>query len=402
MTRTLPTRARCAAALALVVGAALPAAADIGPAINPSIYAVPAGAKTVNVDCDARQTLAAALADKSGADLNIVFSGTCKEYLYLQRDGVALRGKDASATLAGALEITASRRVLLENFTCRDNEQLEYCIGALAGSSVTLHNIKVFNSSIRGVLVFNSTAIIEGLTVDKTASTSILVRGSDVRMEGDLTFGHTIEGCMVVDGASSVFSKSGVFTARDCAAGLVVQNNSAMQAPFATFNLNHNSVAGLMVLTHGTFSYGGTFSAKNNVQAGIYLDDASSFAPFTNIQSGSTVTLENNGNAGVYVAGGSLAELANVTGNSGSNFGVLADAGIVRIRNSKVSDNKTADIRLVFGSRALIGDGASFGSLTCDGTQLMRGKTTTCTVDNKAASKPADATKPGDSKPGAR
>jgi hypothetical protein len=112
---------------------------------------VPAGAKTIAVDCDAQQTLAAALADKSTGDLNIVFSGTCKEYLYTQRDGFAIRGKDTSATLAGGIEVTA-RRVLLGGFTCRDSTQGEYCIAALCGASVTLHNIKVQNASIRGVM----------------------------------------------------------------------------------------------------------------------------------------------------------------------------------------------------------------------------------------------------------
>ena len=158
------------------LAAALPAAADVGPAINPDIYKVPAGAKTINVDCDAQQTLAGAIADKSSGDLNIVFTGTCKEYVYLQRDGVAIRGKDANAVVAGAIEVTAARRVLLENFTCRDNTQLEYCIGAMLGASVTMHNLKVINSSVRGISVFNSAALIDGLTVEKTISTSVLVR----------------------------------------------------------------------------------------------------------------------------------------------------------------------------------------------------------------------------------
>ncbi len=389
-------KAHSVVAFVLLVGMARTASADEGPAINPSIYKVPDGAKTINVDCDARQTLAAALADKSTGDLNIVFSGTCKEYIYLQRDGVAIRGKDANATVVGAVEVTGAKRVLLENFTCRDNTQSEYCIGAIHGAGVMLHNLKVFNAGIRGIEIFNSVAIIEGLTVDKTGSTSILIRGSQARLEGELTFGHTLEGCVVVDGVSSVFSKSGVLTARDCAAGLIVENNSSFQAPFATFNLNHNTVAGLMLFTNGTFSYGGSIIAKNNTQAGIYLDEAATFAPFSNILSGSTVTLENNGQAGVYVTGGSLAELANVTSISGSTYGLLVDNGSVKIHHSKITDNKTADVRLSFGSRAIFGDEVTLGTFTCDGTQLVRGAKTPCAQDSVA--KAADA-KPADPKP---
>lgn len=384
-------KAHVVAALVLLAGVSWPAAADEGPAINPTLYQVPAGAKTLNVDCDAKQTLAAALADKS-PDLNIVFSGTCKEYIYIQRDGVALRGKDANATVAGAVEVSSARRVLLENFTCRDNAQLEYCVGAVQGASVVLHNVKVFNSGIRGVMVFDSTAIIDGLSVDQTVSTSLLVRGSDVRLEGQLSFSNTVEGCVVVDGASSVFSKNSMFAARDCAAGLIVQNNSTFQAPFATFNLSANRLAGLMLLTHGTFSYGGSIVARNNGKAGIYLDDVSSFAPFSNITSGSTVTLENNGSAGLVLKGASLGELANVVANSGSKYGVLVDSSMLRIHDSKVTDNTTADIHAVFGSRLVFGDGATIGTFTCDGTQQVRGGKGACTTVAEAAA--------GDAKPG--
>ena len=382
------------AAFVFVVGTAWRAEAQAippeGPAISPSIYKVPAGAKTIAVDCDAQQTLAAALADKSTGDLNIVFSGTCKEYLYTQRDGFAIRGKDASATLAGGIEVTAARRVLLEGFTCRDNVQTEYCIGALYGASVTLHNIKVFNSSIRGVMVFNAVALLDGLTIDQTGSTSVLIRGSQVRVEGELTFSNTIEGCLVIDGASSVFSKSGVINARDCAGGVLVQNNSTFQAPFATFNLNHNSYAGLVLISQGTISFGGSIVAKNNGLAGIFVDDASSFSPFINLVGGSSITLADNGQAGISVRRGSSAELTNIVSNQGSTYGVHVDEASVRIGRSKISDNKTADVRLQFGARATFLDGAVVGTLSCDGSELVRGAKTACSANPKpTAVKPA-------------
>jgi len=381
----------CLATLALAAGAAPPATADVGPAINPSIYKAPAGAKTVNVDCDAQQTLTGALADKSGADLNIVFSGTCKEYVYIQRDGVALRGKDVSATVAGAVSMTAAKRILLENFTCRDNTQLEGCIEALMGSSVTLHNMRVFNSSVRGLLIFNSAALIDGLTVDKTVSTSILIRGSHARIEGDMTLSNTIEGCLVVDSASNVFSKSGTINARDCLAGILVQSNSSFEGPFGTLNLNHNNFAGIALMTHGTFSYGGAITAKNNIQAGIFADEGSVYSPFTNLVDTSTLTLENNGYANVYVTRGSIVELSNVTANTGANYGVWADTGILRIGHSKINGNKKADIRLQFGSNATFLAGTTVGSVSCDGSELIRGSAQVCTVHDAAKS---DTVKP--------
>jgi len=391
----------CLAAFVLLVGAAWPSAADVGPAINPSIYNVPAEAKTINVDCDdAKQTLAGALADKSGSDLNIVFSGTCKEYLYISRDGIAIRGKDATATLAGGIELTSAKRILLEGFTCRDNSQLEYCVGALLGSSVTLHNIKVFNSSVRGVLIFNSAALIDGLTIDKTVSTSILIRGSHVRAEGEINFSNTIEGCLVIDGASFVFSKSAAITARDCMAGMIVQTNSSFEGAFGTFNLNHNTFAGLAIITHGTFSYGGTLAIKNNIQEGIFVDEASTFSPYSNLVNSSTLTLENNGFAGVFVSRGSSVELDNVVTNTGSKFGLWVDDGSVKMGNSKITGNKTADVRLQFNSRATFLAGSVVGTMTCDGSHHVRGPIT-CSPEAEpkpSVAKPSAAT-PGAAKP---
>jgi hypothetical protein len=393
MTQTL--NATGVAAFVVLMGVALPVNAQPiptqGPAVNPSIYKVAADARTITVDCDdTKQSLAVALADKTPGDLNIVFSGTCKEYVAVARDGVAIRGKDATAVLAGNIEINAFKRVLLENFTCRENTQTEYCIGVLYGASVTLHNVKVFNSRVRGVLVLEATALIDGLMIDKTGSTSMLFRGSSVRMEGELSFSNSPEGCLVIDSGSSVFSKIGTFTARDCGAGIIVQTNSMLEAPFATFTLNHNSFVGLLIVTHGTLTFGGSIVAKNNTRAGIMVDDASSISPLSNIASGSSVTLENNGEAGVEVAQGSLAELSNVKSNTGSAYGIRVDDGRLRIGRSNISGNSRADIRLQFGAHATFLEGTVVGTLACDGTELLRGNKTPCTADPKPAIKPTN------------
>jgi hypothetical protein len=386
-------------ALVVVAGAPRPAGAQAippeGPAVNPTIYKPSVGAKAIAVDCDdTKQTLAAAVADKTTADLNITFSGTCKEYLQIQRDGVAIRGKDATAAVMGGIDILSSRRILLEGFTCRDSQQQESCIGAQYGSSVFLHNIKVYNGLGRGVTFFNSVGLVEGLSIDKTTSTSMLVRGSSVRLEGELTFSNTVEACLMVDGVSSVFSKMGVITARDCAGGVVIQNNSTFQAPYATFNLNHNSFAGMMLSTQGTISFGGTITAKNNTQAGILVDDGSSFAPFTNIASGASLTLENNGKAGVYVRRGSYAEVTNVISNTGSTYGVFVDDSRLQLGRGKIANNKTADVRLQYRALAVFLEGAEVGTVSCDGTELVRGNKSPCVTDDSkpktTSSKPQD------------
>jgi hypothetical protein len=380
------------AAFAVVMGVASPVHAQPiptqGPAINPAYYKAPEGAKTVTVDCDdTKQSLAAALADKTPGDLNIVFSGTCKEYVTVRRDDVAIRGKDAAASIAGNIEINGYQRVLLENFTCRENTQSEYCIGALHGASVTLHNVKVFNSRVRGVLLLNVTAVIDGLSIDKTGSTAMLTRGSSVRMEGELTFTNSPEGCLVINDGTNVFSRIGTFTARDCGAGIIVQANSMLEAPFASFTINHNSFVGLLIATHASFVYGGTIVAKNNTRAGILVDDNSTFSPLSNIASGAAVTLENNGEAGIEISQGSLVELANVKATTGASYGIRVDDSRLRVGRSTISGNSKADIRLQFGAHATFLEGATVGTLTCDGTELVRGNKTPCTPDAKSTTK---------------
>jgi hypothetical protein len=397
-----PRKALCLAVLIAVAGASLPAAADVGPAINPSIYAVPAGAKTINVDCDARgQTLNGALASAPAGDVNIVFTGTCKEVVYVHRDGVAFRGKDASATVAGGIQLNSAKRILFEGFTCRDNTNLEACLEANLGSSATLHNIKIFNSAARGLLVFHSAALIDGLTIDKTISTSILVRGSHVRLEGEVSLSNTAEGCLVIDSVSNVFSKSATISARDCLMGILIQTNSSFEGPFGELTLNHNTFAGLALITAGTFSYGGSVVAKNNASAGIFVDEGSCYSPFSNLSNTSSTTLENNGLANLYVTRGSMAELNNVLSNTGAPYGVWVDSGIVRIGHSKITGNKTADLRLQFGSRATFLDAVELGRLSCDGTQLLRGPKAACTVVEPEVKKPsAGPAKEGGTKSG--
>jgi hypothetical protein len=157
---------------------------------------------------------------------------------------------ERSATSDG-FEVTAAKRVLFENFSCRDNTQLEYCIGALLGSSVTLHNIKIFNSSVRGVEIFNSAALIEGLTIDKTVSTSVLVRGSDVRLEGELTFSTRMPGRR---------HRASAERRHHCphAWGVCRQ---LVQAPLHLPSINTH--AGLVLVSQGA-SFGGSIVAKNN------------------------------------------------------------------------------------------------------------------------------------------
>ena len=99
--------------------------------------------------------------------------------------------------------------------------------------------------------------------------------------------------------------------------GVLVQNNSTFQAPFATFTLNHNTHAGLVLVSQGALSFGGSIVAKNNGMAGIFVDDGSSFSPFSNLVGGSTITLEDNGQAGISVMRGSVVELANVVVQQG-------------------------------------------------------------------------------------
>ena len=68
-----------------------------------------------------------------------------------------------------------------------------------------------------------------------------------------------------------------------------------------------------------------------------------------------------------------------------------------RVEREPESGAPTADVRLEFGSKATFLAGAKVGSLSCDGSQLVRGPMA-CSPETEA--KPSVA-KPETSKPGA-
>src|SRR5215216_6183010 len=81
-----------------------------------------AGDHALLVSCDRGETIAKQL-DRNETKLVIEFSGTCREHLLIERDGVEIRGSGAGATLIGSVRLIGSSRVVLEGFTIRDNTE---------------------------------------------------------------------------------------------------------------------------------------------------------------------------------------------------------------------------------------------------------------------------------------
>lgn len=109
---------------------------------------MPVAAYAVQVNCDAGQTISAALAQ--GATL-VKVSGTCTESVEILRDDVTIQGMNG-ATLNGGISINAARRILIKNLTVKNGaEALD--VGTVdvfldRGASATLDNVKIKKAAV--------------------------------------------------------------------------------------------------------------------------------------------------------------------------------------------------------------------------------------------------------------
>lgn len=352
---------------------ALPGMAADGPGTVIRDEATPAEG-SVPVRCDRGETIAKRLErERNERKLTIRFSGTCTEYLVIERDGVEIRGAGPGATLIGGIRLIGSTRTVLENFTIRDNKELGGAIDVISGSSVRIKDVSVFNAADRGIQVLTGTADLENVLVDGVGAVGILFRGGHGTLKGTITtLNSPLEAGLILTGAANVFAlPDAVIVSRKNVLGIVVQSNSTFEtAGHTTVIANENSFAGLALLTQGVFTFGGPFEAKNNGTFGLLVDEASSFSPFFNLET--TTSLMGNGVAGAAVQRASTADISEAT-VSGNPIGVLVDGSAVRVRNSRLTGNPAADLRLRFGATASGLLTNTIGTVVCDGTQRVRG-----------------------------
>ena len=335
---------------------------------------VPVAARTVRVDCDKGQTIAAAL-EQNAPDLVIEFSGTCGEDVLIARDGVTLRGVGravvagaASTPPAAAVTVQGASNVVLAAFMANDvdNRALEIRNGA----NVTVDGVTGTDSVSGIILRRGSSAFVRDSSFNGNANHGIEVwESSTLILEGAVEASQNGRVGLLVSGnshASVTFfgvqlkvnqNDWGVFLQ------LGAEGHFASASPMS-LTISGNTIAGLSVILDSVWA---GHAAVSGSEVGIALSSGSA--------SGSAGQMSVSGcSVGVSMANDSV-----LTGSitaSGNQTGISAEDSSLALTNSSLTGNAVEDVRIRFGTR-LSASATRAGTVSCDGTVLVRG-TITC------------------------
>lgn len=325
--------------------------------------------RTIQVDCDAGDTLAEALAQRAD-ELIVEFSGSCEENLILRRDRTRLVGVAAGAEIVGSPGFPTPADPFLGVVTVR------------GASNVTLADFTV-RGGRRGVSVLDGGfARLEGLTVRDNSGGGVFVQGSRAWIDGLAVEDNGGDGLSAWDAASVIVGRAApTVIRRSGRAGILASGDSDVSGLVATQVESDDNLFGL-VLQLGASSQSLGLSASGNDFGAFVLSEASL---------GDAVDLRDNQGFGMIVSQGGNVELRGRIEDNGT-FGVLADTDAVVVsRGLAISghafglwldgtqaflSNTTASdpANLLFGTRVDFAGGNSFpGGVSCDETVLVRG-----------------------------
>jgi len=312
-----------------------------------------AGAKTINVDCP-KKSINTALQDDA-EDLVIEFTGTCEEAVLIRRDGVTLRGLDASALIAGAPSVPpASRRagvtvigasnVLLTSFTVEDSDSRG--IDARGASRLTIDGVTATGNGVDGlILLEQSAALIRDSHFDGNRGDGIGAwDNSAVTFEGTNSMNSNGRTGILASGGSSLsLSVFGAHTTVDGSrSGIHLQ-------------------LGATSLMGSALPYSTTIS--NSLVVGLVVMLGSSWA--------SPVTVSNTQYC-IDVESNSILS-TNATISGCRVVGLYVDASTVELPSTAISGSGKTDVFLDFGSR-LSAFGSSADTVYCGDGIVTRGE----------------------------
>jgi Right handed beta helix region len=309
-----------------------------------------AGAKTINVDCP-KKSINTALQDDA-EDLVIEFTGTCEEDVLIRRDGVTLRGLDASALIAGAPGVPpASRRagvtvigasnVLLTSFTVDDSDSRG--IDARGASRLTIDGVTATGNGDGLILLEQSAALIRDSHFDGNRSDGIGAwDNSAVTFEGTNSMNSNGRAGILASGGSSLsLSVFGAHTTVDGSRfGICLQLGATSQM--------------MSALSHST-------TISNSLVVGLSVLGSSWASPVTVSNTQYCIDVESNS---------TLSTNATISGCS--VVGLSVDASTVELNSTAISGSGDTDVVLDFGSR-LSAFGSSAGTVYCGDGIVTRG-----------------------------
>jgi hypothetical protein len=360
---TYPARSRVLAALFVAALAAL---------------AVPqAQAADVNVNCNAKGSIQAALASLSLYGPNtITIHGTCTEYVDIQQfDHLTIVGKNNAAIVAPSnstytLNIRSSRDVVLRNLTVRGQNGAAYFEGCM--------DCGVYNSTIEGTILVGSMSklvIFKSVLHANGSWTAFGIFDNSVAFINDCTFEpgstpswvglHVAKGAVVTIGGSTI---------RGYEAGIMVDHgyldvsggyasNLPGSNPDQTVAIEDSWLFGIGVSNSGTANLDKVARLRNNGLIWWGVGITATGNSTVNLADG--VEISNSGTDGLQLSWGSHASIsaARIT-NSGMN---CCGNGI------SLSDNSTAVVGPGNPTAPTVISGSAGQDILCDDSARFGG-----------------------------
>jgi hypothetical protein len=315
---------------------------------------------TVTVDCDANETLAAALATRA-LSLTVEFTGTCAEELVISRDRLTIRGLDASATVTDDPATTDLSPSFL-----------------LQGADVVFQSFTIEGSAGRGIRIQRSSGVrLEDMTVRNNGNAGLTVEESSSAHVVDSSFtGNDFAG-IAAWGNSNVTLTGSLDVSGNEIVGLLLSNGSAFRSLEGSSIVSNDQIfgvatqfgaTGLFALTQadnngiGAITFGGTLAGQMNItggNVGIVVTDRGHFDAV----------------ADVSVFG--VALLASEDSTVFLRLGSTLQAAIaLDFFNSVLKANLTTfdgDVELRFNTQANFVGITTTGAVACDPTVVVLG-----------------------------
>jgi hypothetical protein len=330
------------------------------------------------VDCDAGQSLAAALDQASAGDA-IVVRGTCRETVTIGTDRLTIDGGgeavlDGAARAADVVTIPGARGVTMKGLTVRNGRE-----GILAtdGATVVLENLTVEQSRSHGIEFLGALGDLRQVTSVRNGRVGVIAARNSQLDLTDATLTDNLSGLVLFSNSTARLFGSTVMN-RNRTQGMTTGLGASLFAIGASVEASDNGAEGVFMLQGGNVQLvGGTLKANRNATDGVLLQQGSRL--ILGIEEfgvpGTAETL-GNGRGGLRATGASAITASRImplSSRGNAQAGVdLDDASSATIGGATIRGNGAADVRVLFGSRATLTESA-VGVIACDQTALIRG-----------------------------
>jgi hypothetical protein len=339
----------------------------------------------VRVDCrHGNHSLSHALGPNEKAEV-VEFTGTCTGEFDVLRDGVTLRGGDASATIVGGpVLVEGHSRVTLQNFTVRDAPPGDIDgddgKGIRVDDSVhaKLIGLTVINCGNFGIDINSSTGEMEDISITGSGNVGMaLNRDAAFELSGHVAVTHgNGSGVVVSANASLEIQEDASLAITDNAGnGLLIELKG--HVTLHSQIISDRNAIGINVVDQGGIVYGQSqIEVANNRLIGVQVGQVADWTLIAGVVP--EVKIINNGGPGLSVLRNAfvrLRENTTITGNAGP--GVIVDGGGVAIRGTTISGNNGGhgDVVLNFGAQGTFDGTNTIGTpAVCDSSSRSRGQ----------------------------